>query len=598
MNNLFQNGPKQINLDGGVTSTNAFKQMVDNMAMNQGQINEKLEQIGNRPTTFTDMRMENAFNNMNLNVQNPNLQFHENQNLINLDNQWNNNLQFNQHNQLNNLIDINPQLNNNMNNVHMNQHYRFGMGMGAPQMHPMLMEFNKTLNLENKNKIASLENGNIEEFKNEVLAQDENLNKDNPNDIFKDIIDVMEGQDDERHKNSEFLKFIKKLHTGEIKLNEKENDINVVKGSGLTVENQLNLNSQTEDEKKLEEMWNNLEENLHDIDYKIDYENMQKDRLFLSDNKFNQEMGPDIDLLQVAKDFLSKNDTFNARMALEAEVNKNPDNSEAWLMLGKIHTENDRDDLAMQCFLKAIDADPFNGEALLALGISCTNEFDEFDAMVYIANWMKLHAVYNKFFDKSNPVLNYDMIRFEMENDRPDEDYYAKALRIQNLKNNFYNEMTLIMENIIQTQVNPTNKDLDLLIAMGISNFIQNKNDKAIEYFRNAVVNFPNDYTAWNKLGAILAHSNMNEESINTYKKALNIKPNYARCWSNIGLAYFNLKNYDEAIRCFLTSLKCYKDIDHVWSYLNSVLIASDKMKLSGLVYSRNLDELLRLYDV
>ena len=113
------------------------------------------------------------------------------------------------------------------------------------------------------------------------------------------------------------------------------------------------------------------------------------------------------------------------------------------------------------------------------------------------------------------------MIRFEMEQDRPDEDYYAKALRIQGLKNNFYNEMTLIMENIIQSQ--NANKDLDLLIAMGISNFIQNKNDKAIEFFRNAVINFPNDYTAWNKLGAILAHYNMNEEAINTYKKALNL---------------------------------------------------------------------------
>lgn len=283
-------------------------------------------------------------------------------------------------------------------------------------------------------------------------------------------------------------------------------------------------------------------------------------------------------------------------MALEAEINKNPDNSEAWLILGKIHTENDRDDLAMQCFLKAIDADPFNGEALLALGISCTNEFDEFDAMVYVADWIKLHPIYNKFYDKTNPLLNYDMIRFEMESDRPDEDYYAKALRIQSLKNNFYTEMTHIMDSVINSQT--AAKDLDLLIAMGISNFIQNKNDKAIEFFRKAVENFPNDYTAWNKLGAILAHSNMNEEAINTYKKALSLKPNYARCWSNIGLAHFNLKNYDEAIKCFLTSLKCYKDIDHVWSYLNSVLIACDQTKLSELVYARNLEELLRIYNV
>jgi len=597
MNNLFQNGPKQINIDGGVTSTNAFKQMVDNMAMNQTQINERLEQMGNRPTSYADMHLENTFNNMNLNTSNQNFQFQEKQNLINLENQWNTNLNFQQQNAQSNLIDLNPQLNNiQFNNFNANQNFRFGMG--APQVHPMLMEFNKSLHLENQSKTNQIENANQASILAESKAE-QNLNNENPNDIFKDIIDVMEGQDDERQKSSEFLRFIKKLHTGEIKLNEKTNDIEVTQNSGLTIPNQLSKENNIEsfeDEKKLEDMWNKLESNLHEIDYKMDYENLQKDRLFLANNQFTQDLGPDVDLLQVAKDFLSKNDSQNARLALEAEINKNSDNSEAWLILGKIHTENDRDDLAMQCFLKAIDADPFNGEALLALGISCTNEFDEFDAMVYIADWIKLHPSYNKFYDKTNPLLNYDMIRFEMESDRPDEDYYAKALRIQSLKNNFYGEMTQIMDAVVQTQAKT--QDLDLLIAMGISNFIQNKNDRAIECFRKAVENFPNDYTAWNKLGAILAHSNMNEEAINTYTKALSLKPNYARCWSNIGLAHFNLKNYDEAVRCFLTSLKCYKDIDHVWSYLNSVLIAGEKTNLSELVYARNLGELLRIYNV
>jgi peroxin-5 len=597
MNNLFQNGPKQINIEGGVTSTNAFKQMVDSMAMNQTHINERLEQMGNRPTSYADMHLENTFNNMNLNTSNQNFQFQEKHNLINLENQWNTNLNFQQQNAQSNLIDLNPQLNNiQFNNFNANQNFRFGMG--APQVHPMLMEFNKSLHLETQSKTNQIENANQASILAESLAE-QNLNNENPNDIFKDIIEVMEGQDDERHKSSEFLRFIKKLHTGEIKLNEKTNDIEVTQNSGLSIPNQLSKENNIEsfeDEKKLEDMWNKLESNLHEIDYKMDYENLQKDRLFLANNQFTQELGPDVDLLQVAKDFLSKNDSQNARLALEAEINKNPDNSEAWLILGKIHTENDRDDLAMQCFLKAIDADPFNGEALLALGISCTNEFDEFDAMVYIADWIKLHPAYNKFYDKTNPVLNYDMIRFEMESDRPDEDYYAKALRIQSLKNNFYGEMTQIMDAVVQTQAKP--QDLDLLIAMGISNFIQNKNDRAIECFRKAVENVPNDYTAWNKLGAILAHSNMNEEAINTYKKALSLKPNYARCWSNIGLAHFNLKNYDEAVRCFLTSLKCYKDIDHVWSYLNSVLIAGEKTNLSELVYARNLGELLRIYNV
>ena len=126
----------------------------------------------------------------------------------------------------------------------------------------------------------------------------------------------------------------------------------------------------------------------------------------------------------------------------------------------------------MECFLKAVDADPFNGDALLALGISCTNEFDEFDAMIYIANWVKLHSSYTKYYDKNNPVLNYDMIKFEIENERPDEDYYAKSVRVQNLKNNFYTEMTFIMEEIQKN--NP--KDYGNFFSNSLNNLKRMKN--------------------------------------------------------------------------------------------------------------------------
>ena len=591
MNNLFTNGPKQLNIDGGVSNNNALKQMVDNMTINQNQINEKLEQIGNRPSTYSDMTMEKAFNQMYINP-NANPQFSD-QNFTQLNNMWNKNIN-QQYNNSNNLIEINPQYNN-LSNQNLANNFR--MGMGGPQVHPMLLELNKTLSLENHNKNSEQIN-----LTSEIITKESLKENANANDVFKDIIDVMEGQDDERYQQSEFLKFIKKLHSGEIKLDEKNNDIQV--NPNFQESNNVNgklLNTNINDDKALDDMWDKLENNLKDIDYSsMEYnkynENFQKNRLFLKENKFILEnsINKNLDLLELGKEYTKNLDSLNARLAFEAEINNNPDNSEAWLLLGRIHTENDRDDLAMECFLKAVDADPFNGDALLALGISCTNEFDEFDAMIYIANWVKLHSSYTKYYDKNNPVLNYDMIKFEIENERPDEDYYAKSVRVQNLKNNFYTEMTFIMEEIQKN--NP--KDLDLLVASGISNFIQNKNDKAIENFRNAVVINPNDYNSWNKLGAILAHSNMNEEAINTYKNAVNLKPNYARCWSNMGLAYFNLKNYDEAIRCFLTSLKCFREINHVWTYLNSVLIASDQTKLSELVYNRNLEELLKIYKI
>jgi peroxin-5 len=557
MNNLFGNQKTQT-LDGGMSQTNPFKDTIEKMT----NVDERFENM-QRVRNFNDLQMERSFQNMKLE------DFHEMNNMsnminINSENQilTTPNMNFQERNIQNSFINYNtgPM----MNNMHM------------PQIHPMLVQFNQDLQKE------------------PVKEQSKSEGKEVDSDILADIIKTMEGQDDERHLNSEFLKFIKRMKTGEIKLNEKDNTILEENQEKLEY-NKYKYSDDIED--NMEEIWNKLENQIHgnmDENYTREY---QKEPLLLKDNPFlgvNDQTGVK-NLNEYARDMMDKGDTVNARYALEAEVSKNSDNAEAWLNLGKMHTENDRDDLAIECFLKALDADPFNADALLALGFSCTNEFDEFEAMIHLRNWIKLHHTYNKYFDKDNLLLNYDMIKAEMANDRDEEDYYTKAVRIQGLKENFYKEMINLMETIA---VNEMSQDTDLWIALGIANFIPHQNEKAIQCFRRAVEINPKDHSAWNKLGAILAHSKMNEEAIATYKKALSLKPNYARCWANLGIAHLNQNNYEESMRSFLSALKVYKDIGQVWSLLSSIAISLNRTDLYELVQNRNLEDLLKCYNM
>jgi Flp pilus assembly protein TadD len=592
MNNLF-GGQKTQTLEGGISQTNAFKDTVERITY-QGQIDERLENM-ERARTFHDLQMERNFQNMKINED---FRIDINKGM---ESAWQNvspmeQMAYNQYNQMNiNQFNQNQQFQNGMinNNFTSSQSLSYMNHMHMPMMtstgiHPSLLEFNNQIKLEQESKPE------------EKPVEQEPDQKNNGDEILTDIINTMEDQEDERHLNSEFLKFIKRMKTGEIKLNEKENNIEIDESkSKNNIFSDINFNNP--DEAMMNEMWNNLENQMKDTT-NMNFDNYggqedymaQKQSLFLKDNPFLLNDGNvNIDLTEFSREMLNYGDVTNARFALEAEVNKHSDNAEAWLSLGKIHTENDRDDLAMECFLRALEADPFNADALLALGISCTNEFDEFEAMVHLRNWIKLHHIYNKYFDENNPMLNYEMIRNEMIHDRDDEDYYTKAVRIENLKQNFYREMCNLMENI---SMNEKIADTDLFIAMGIAHFIPHQNDRAIECFRKAVEVNPKDYNAWNKLGAILAHSKMNDEAIAHYKKALELKPNYARCWANLGIAHFNVDNYDESMKSFLTALKIYKDISHVWSYMSSVTIALKRNDLYELVHSKNLPELLRAY--
>ena len=46
---------------------------------------------------------------------------------------------------------------------------------------------------------------------------------------------------------------------------------------------------------------------------------------------------------------------------------------------------------AIQCLKKGHEADPYNMDTLLQLGVSCTNELDQLDALKYLKQWIQNH---------------------------------------------------------------------------------------------------------------------------------------------------------------------------------------------------------------
>ena len=65
-----------------------------------------------------------------------------------------------------------------------------------------------------------------------------------------------------------------------------------------------------------------------------------------------------------------------------------PDSAEAWRWLGMAHAETDDDRQAIATLLKSVDVDQGNLEALLELGVSCTNELDQTQALCFLETWI------------------------------------------------------------------------------------------------------------------------------------------------------------------------------------------------------------------
>ena len=64
------------------------------------------------------------------------------------------------------------------------------------------------------------------------------------------------------------------------------------------------------------------------------------------------------DLFRTGVDLLQRGSLVESTRALEAEVQQNPDNSDAWLTLGLAHAENDEDIKAIIALNRAVQADP------------------------------------------------------------------------------------------------------------------------------------------------------------------------------------------------------------------------------------------------
>ena len=96
-------------------------------------------------------------------------------------------------------------------------------------------------------------------------------------------------------------------------------------------------------------------------------------------------------LLALGTALFARGELAQAVLALEAAVQLHPEDSIAWQTLGQTHADSDEDGRAIGCLRRAVSSDPHNLEALLALGVSYTNELDQSRALHHLQHWLESH---------------------------------------------------------------------------------------------------------------------------------------------------------------------------------------------------------------
>ncbi|KAF3774270.1 Peroxisome biogenesis protein 5 [Nymphaea thermarum] len=262
--------------------------------------------------------------------------------------------------------------------------------------------------------------------------------------------------------------------------------------------------------------------------------------------------------LKEGQELFRKGLLSEAVLALEAEVLKNPDNSEGWRLLGITHAENDDDQQAIASMMRAMEADPNNLEVLLALGVSHTNELEQSAALKYLYRWLQQHPKYGSLVPP----------------DQTDKLYH--------------NDVALLFNEAVR--MSP--EDADVHIVLGVLYNLSREYDKAISSFQQALKLKPRDYSLWNKLGATQANSVQSADAIFAYQQALDLKPNYVRAWANMGISYANQGQYEESIRYYVRALAMNPKAENAWQYLRISLSCASRNDMLEACNSKNLDAL------
>ncbi|KXS11909.1 TPR-like protein [Gonapodya prolifera JEL478] len=274
-------------------------------------------------------------------------------------------------------------------------------------------------------------------------------------------------------------------------------------------------------------------------------------------------------------------------LALEAAVQRDPHNGDAWFNLGQRQQENEREGAAIASLRQAVAINPGNLDAWLALAVSYTNENSREDVQDALEAWIENHPRYGG-------ILARRRAEGPVPTSGPDRHAFVTGLLLDAVRSN------------------PGDFDADVQVALGVLFNGSGEYDKAVDCFEAALAKRPHDYMLYNKLGATLANANEAGKAIDAYFHALQINPGYVRARYNIAIACIGMGQQKEAAEHLLTALSQQSHgvsglagkspevdatlrssslvSDGVWETLRMTMIMMNRTDLASAVEKRDLN--------
>uniref|UniRef100_A0AAY4B8X0 PEX5-related protein n=1 Tax=Denticeps clupeoides TaxID=299321 RepID=A0AAY4B8X0_9TELE len=290
-------------------------------------------------------------------------------------------------------------------------------------------------------------------------------------------------------------------------------------------------------------------------------------------------------------------DLPNAVLLLEAAILQDPQDSEAWQVLGTTQAENENEQAAIVSLQRCLELHPNNLQALMALAVSLTNTGMRQEACEALLGWLRHNPKYKNLLKGKSHLTGSPSTQRRM----------SPSVCFCSPPSTLLSEVKeLFLEGTLQ---NPDSVDPDLQTGLGVLYNLSSEFNKAVDAFNTALSVRPEDYLLWNRLGATLANGDRSEEAVEAYTRALELQPGFIRSRYNLGISCINLGAHREAASNFLTALSLQRksrsrQLSHqvmsgnIWSALRIALSLMDQPELFQAANIGDLDLLMRAFNL
>uniref|UniRef100_A0A668RS66 PEX5-related protein n=1 Tax=Oreochromis aureus TaxID=47969 RepID=A0A668RS66_OREAU len=289
-----------------------------------------------------------------------------------------------------------------------------------------------------------------------------------------------------------------------------------------------------------------------------------------------------------AQEKAREGDLNTAVLLLEAAILQDPQDSEAWQLLGMTQAENENEQAAIVSLQRCLELRPNNLPALMALAVSFTNSGMQREAGDVLRRWICHNPRYKHLVQDSRSPLRA----------------VCMCMCVCVCRCELQNVLLLFQEAAL---LNLDCVDPDLQTGLGVLFNLSSDFDKAVEAFSAALSVRPQDYLLWNRLGATLANGNRSEEAVEAYTRALELQPGFIRSRYNLGISCINLGAHREAVSNFLMALnqqrrsqRCSQQqmSANIWAALRIAISMMDRPELFQAANMGDLDLLMRAFDM